>query len=190
MQYNPATYRWEGNENTVAGFDVLTRPKSPKAAPALIASMGTTKDAQVVGNMVFDPQRMCWMKLAPSSSSAGGSEGASATVVYDESEDVFAGLEDLQDKPDSSSRHKRVLSGTANDMDVSDDQSGGDSSEEWPITEEFDVGPEFVKRQRAEEDRWRRKVAKWVTSERQRFGDGWRWSIRDLIPSENASSVS
>lgn len=177
MQYNPATYRWEGNENTVAGFDVITRPKSPKAAPALIASMGSTKDAQVVGNMVFDPQRMCWVKLTTSPSGA---------EVYDESEDVFAGLEDLQEKPDSSSRHRRALSGTANDMDVSDDQSGGDSSEEWPITEEFDVGPEFVKRQRAEEDRWRRKVTKWVTPERQRFGDGWRWSIRDLIPSERS----
>ncbi|KAH8704282.1 putative cytokinesis regulator [Talaromyces proteolyticus] len=175
MQYNPATYRWEGNENTVAEFDIINRPKTPKAAPALITSIGATKDAQVVGNMVFDPQRMCWQKVASTLSDPDG-----GPVVSDESEDVFAGLDDLQEKPDT--QHKRVLSSDAFEMDGSDEQSGGDSGEEWPITEEFDVGPEFVKRQRAEEDRWKRKVTKWVSSERQRFGDGWRWAIRDLVP--------
>jgi hypothetical protein len=185
MQYNPNTYRWEGNENEVAEFDALNGPKSPKVAPALITNIGTIKGAQVVGGMVFDPRRMCWLKLASAQPDAD-----KVTVIHDELEDVFAGLEDLQDRPEPKHHHHphhgRNISeaSVAAATDVFDDQSG-DSSEEWPITEEFDVGPEFVKRQRAEEDRWKRKVTKWVTSERQRLGDGWRWAIRDLVPSRS-----
>ncbi|OKL59240.1 hypothetical protein UA08_05819 [Talaromyces atroroseus] len=168
MQYNPSTYRWEGNENEIVEFDVINAPKSPKVAPALITNIGTIKGAQVVGGMVFDPRH----KVA---------------VIHDELEDVFAGLEDLQDRPQAKHHHhhgRNISEASAAATDVFDDQSG-DSSEEWPITEEFDVGPEFVKRQRAEEDRWKRKVTRWVTSERQRLGDGWRWAIRDLVPSGN-----
>jgi hypothetical protein len=180
MNYNPYTCRWEGNENAVAEFDAIFSPKSPKPAPALITSVGAVQGVQIVGGMVFDPERMCWLKLA---SAQPGKNGMA--IVQDEVDDVFAGLEDLRDKPESKTRWS--LSGGSNEMDASagwDDQSGGDSSEEWPITEEFDVGPEFIKRQRTEEDRWRRKVDKWVTSERRRFGDDWRWSIRDLVPSD------
>lgn len=177
MHYNPSTYRWEGNENEVAEFDTINAPKSPKVAPALITSVGTIKGAQVVGGMVFDPQRMCWLKLA--STQPGADKVA---VIHDELEDVFAGLEDLHDR--SGPKHRRNISETSVPTEVFDDQSG-DSSEEWPITEEFDVGPEFVKRQRAEEDRWKRKVTKWVSSERQKAGDSWRWAIRDLVPGGN-----
>lgn len=180
MQYNPNTYRWEGNENEVVEFDAINTLKSPKVAPALITNIGTIKGAQVVGGMVFDPQRMCWLKLASAQPDAD-----KVAVIHDELEDVFAGLEDLKDRSEEP-KHRRNISdaSVAAASDVFDDQSG-DSSEEWPITEEFDVGPEFVKRQRAEEDRWKRKVTKWVTSERQRLGDGWRWAIRDLVPSDN-----
>lgn len=177
MQYNPSTYRWEGNENEVAEFDAINIPKSPKVAPALITSVGTIKGAQVVGGMVFDPQRMCWLKLA--STQPGADKVA---VIHDELEDVFAGLEDLRDRPGP--KHRRNISEASVPTEVFDDQSG-DSSEEWPITEEFDVGPEFVKRQRAEEDRWKRKVTKWVSPERQKAGDDWRWAIRDLVPGRN-----
>lgn len=174
MRYNPSTFQWEGNENEVADFDPINTPKS---APALITGVGAVKGAQVVGDMMFDPHRMCWVKIT--STQPGGGKGS---AVNDELEDVFAGLDDLQDKPEP--KHRRNISEATLPADGFDDQSG-DSSEEWPITEEFDVGPEFVKRQRAEEDRWKRKVNKWVTSERQKLGDGWRWAIRDLVPGGN-----
>ncbi|KAL1967237.1 hypothetical protein VTN77DRAFT_3283 [Rasamsonia byssochlamydoides] len=179
MRYNPVTCRWEGNENAIAEFDAICSPKSPKAAPALITSVGAMQGVQIVGDMVFDPQRMCWLKLAPIQ--PGNNVVA---VVRDECDDVFAGLDDLQEKP--APRHRRTVSSGSNELDGSagwDDQSGGDSSEEWPITEEFDVGPEFIKRQRAEEEKWRRKVAKWVSPDRRRLGDSWRWAIRDLVSS-------
>ncbi|KXG52629.1 uncharacterized protein PGRI_078850 [Penicillium griseofulvum] len=139
MRYNPTNFRWEGNENLVQEFDI---PKSPKPTPALIANVGG-QNVQTVGGMVFDPQRMCWLR-----------------AFEDTDEDVFAGLDDLDENK------------------IEEDASAGESSDEGPMTEEFDVGPEFIRRQRAEEDKWRRKVDKWVFDR----GDyPWRWIIRDLV---------
>ncbi|KAI1943848.1 hypothetical protein LOZ66_000435 [Ophidiomyces ophidiicola] len=177
MKYNPALYRWEGNENATAGFDMPPPMTPSKTSLALISNIGGVSGAQVVGSMVFDPQRMCWLKLtSPASGKAGGPP---ATVAHDE-DDVFAGLEDLDDRPPKSSAASRTVSAGG---DPGDDKSG-DSSDEWPITEEFDVGPEFIRRQRAEEEKWRRKVNKWVSEDRKRLGDEWRWAIRDLVKTE------
>jgi len=178
MRYNPVTFRWEGNENLVQDFDNIS-PISPKPAPALITNVSAMQNVQVVGGMVFDPQRMCWLKLASLQ------PGANGLVAIQDEDDVFAGLDDLDDKGWSNDPGGRTL-GAPNDLGPvanGDDQSGGESSDEWPITEEFDVGPEFIKRQRAEEEKWRRKVDKWVGSERRKLDDGWRWAIRDLVKS-------
>lgn len=184
MHYNPKTFRWEGNETQVQELDTAP-PKSPKPAPALITNVSATQNAQVVGGMVFDPQRMCWLKLASQQPSNNGA------VAVENDDDVFAGLEDLNESKPSNPSGARA-SGTLDDFGLpasGDDQSGGESSDEWPITEEFDVGPEFIKRQRAEEDKWRRKVDRWVGFERQKSGDSWRWAIRDLVKSHGAFRV-
>ncbi|KAE8159934.1 hypothetical protein BDV40DRAFT_302822 [Aspergillus tamarii] len=176
MQYNPTAFRWEGNEGLVREFEISS-PKSPKPAPALITNVGAMQNVQVVGGMVFDPQRMCWLKLAPLQP---GTKGLVA-IQDDDDDDVFAGLGDLEDKASS---YRLRNSSTYDDFGFGgsgDDRSCGDSSDEWPMTEEFDVGPEFIRRQRAEEEKWRRKVDKWVSFDRMRFGDGWRWAIRDLV---------
>ncbi|KKZ68659.1 hypothetical protein EMCG_05745 [[Emmonsia] crescens] len=183
MRYNPATYKWEGNEIATVEFEPIPSPRSPKAAPALITNVGATSGVQVVGGMVFDPQRMCWLKVAATRS---GKENV--TLAPDE-EEVLAGLDDLEERPQKSNNASRGAQ-TSSDMVALDnianleDKSGGESSDEWPITEEFDVGPEFIKRQRAEEEKWRRKVGKWVTADRTALGDGWRWAIRDMVRSE------
>ncbi|KAL4894651.1 hypothetical protein BDV59DRAFT_14248 [Aspergillus ambiguus] len=174
MQYNPATFCWEGNEISVRDFE-MSSPRSPKPAPALITKVGTMQNVQVVGDMVFDPRRMCWLRLAPSQS------GADGVVAVQDEDDVFAGLDDLDE---TAKEVSRLNHGSSEDIGATasgDDRSCGDSSDEWPITEEFDVGPEFVRRQRAEEDKWRRKVDKWTKVDRERLGDGWRWAIRDLV---------
>jgi hypothetical protein len=171
MRYNPANFRWEGNENQIPDFDV-TAPKSPKPAPALITNVGTMQNVQTVGGMVFDPHRMCWLK---------------AVSVELEDEDVFAGLDDLEDKITSSTVNGRK-SGAFEDPNsqvTGDDASGGDSSDEGPMTEEFDVGPEFIRRQRAEEEKWRRKVDKWVGFDRGDQANHWKWIIRDLVGFDN-----
>ncbi|KAE8348282.1 hypothetical protein BDV28DRAFT_99578 [Aspergillus coremiiformis] len=179
MKYNPTAFRWEGNESLIHGF-ATGSPKSPKPAPALITNVGAMHNVQVVGGMVFDPQRMCWLKLASLQPETKG------LVAIQDEDDVFAGLSDLEDKAGGS----RLRNSNAYD-DLGfgasgDDRSCGDSSDEWPMTEEFDVGPEFIRRQRAEEDKWMRKVDKWINLDRMKFGDGWRWAIRDLVQFNSA----
>ncbi|PGH23113.1 hypothetical protein AJ80_02741 [Polytolypa hystricis UAMH7299] len=182
MHYNPATYQWDGNENATADFDAAPPSKSPKASPALITNVGATSGVKVYGGMVFDPRRMCWLKAAASQ------PDKDSVALAPEEEDVLAGLDDLDDKPKKSAAASKGFTLFSDDVptaDSFDDKSGGESSDEWPITEEFDVGPEFIKRQRAEEERWRRKVSKWVRDDRKTLGDGWRWAIRDLVRSES-----
>ena len=190
MFYNPTLYRWEGNENALAPFDVPSTPISPKPAPALITNVGSAQGVQVVGGMVFDPQRMCWLKVA--SSQAHGKGGVATVATTDDEEDVFAGLEDLEEEksPATKKREKRekdrVAKGGKPGAEEGNSEEKGESSDEWLVGEEFDVGPEFVRRQRAEEDKWRRKVEKWVRndggeSRRREVGEGWRWAIRDVV---------
>ena len=184
MRYNPSTFRWEGNENIVQDFDVATAPKSPKPAQALITNVGPSNHVQAVGGMVFDPQRMCWLKA--SALESGGTGGAAP----EDEDDVFAGLDDLDD--DKTAQPTRRNSGAVDDLSShalgGEDASAGESSDDCPITEEFDVGPEFIRRQRAEEEKWRRKVAKWVGPARGDRDHHWRWAIRDLV-AEDAGHV-
>ncbi|KAL5332238.1 hypothetical protein BJX70DRAFT_151741 [Aspergillus crustosus] len=173
MHYNPVSFRWEGNENIVHGFDT-TAPRSPKSSPALITNVGAMQNVQIVGGMVFDPQRMCWLKLAPAQ------PGVNGAVAFEEEDDVFSNLADLVEP---SIPGKRVP-GPLDDLGPTvsgDDRSNEESSDEWPITEEFDVGPEFIRRQHTEEEKWRRKVDRWMNHNHADFGSNWRWAIRDLV---------
>lgn len=175
MRYNPATFRWEGNEKLVQDFELATAFKSPKPAPALIANVGSMQNVQAVGGMVFDPHRMCWLRAA--SLGSGGQGG----VAPEDEDDVFAGLDDLEDK---ATCNPGRASGALDDFSAhanGDDPSADESSDEGPITEEFDVGPEFIRRQRAEEEKWRRKVDKWVGVDRGEHEPHWRWAVRDLV---------
>ncbi|MCJ1244308.1 hypothetical protein MMC30_001506 [Trapelia coarctata] len=190
MHYNPQLFRWEGNENALAPFDVPVpmTPESPKVKglgiqtkPALIANFGSVKGVQVVGGMVFDPQRMCWLKMSHQQSTSGhrrSESGGMSPATEDDEEDVFAGLKDLDDG--------KSVKGTG------EGNEGGTSlvDEEWLVGEEFDVGPEFVKRQRAEEEKWRRKVEGWVGKGVGREeGEEWKWAIRRMtgVEREGAS---
>ncbi len=68
-------------------------------------------------------------------------------------------------------------------MASSDGGGNGRVSEikdDWLVGEEFDVGPEFVRRQREEEDRWRKKCHVWINNQAGR-GDAWKWAIRDIV---------
>lgn len=197
MSWNPILFRWEGNENALAPFEVpipqptaLASPKSPgggKAAPALIANVGATKGVQMSGGMVFDPQRMCWLKMAPRHGEprhASGSNPMSPDTI-DDDDDPFAGLDDLDDGTKAKSK-----AGQGNDDCVNGTTAAKGSSlveDEWLVGEEFDVGPEFVRRQKAEEERWRSKVDGWigdgVTRDEGMGREGWRWAIRGKVVS-------
>lgn len=71
MTWNPKTLRWEGNEGVLRDFDVA----ASSARPALIthftgSSIAPSPVAQapavrIVGDMKFDPEKMCWVSLLP-----------------------------------------------------------------------------------------------------------------------------
>ena len=161
------------------------RPKTPvermrttesaTPRPALITNIGATKGVQVVGGMVFDPQNMCWLKLGPQARSERSDtlDGFNALDHDDDEDDVFKDIPDLEERTMASS-----------DCGGGGGGGGGarvsDVNHEWPVGEEFDVGPEFVRRQREEEERWRKKCQLWVTSQVDR-GDAWKWAIRDIV---------
>jgi hypothetical protein len=70
MKWNPQTLRWEGNEQILRDFDAAigtsTRPALiTHLTASYIGSPGGSSSARVVGNMVFDPSRMCWMSTLP-----------------------------------------------------------------------------------------------------------------------------
>jgi hypothetical protein len=179
MCYNPETFRWEGNDNVLGAFDppasspstasvpqYLLREQNSTPRPALITNIGTTKGIQVVGGMVFDPQNMCWLKLDPQNGQSDHSDPMDGFNALDDEEDVFKDIPDLEDHTMESSE-----GGRGRVSDIKDD---------WLVGEEFDVGPEFIRRQREEEERWRKKCGLWVGGSRDR-GDAWKWAIRDIV---------
>ncbi|SPO05745.1 related to cytokinesis inhibitor byr4 [Cephalotrichum gorgonifer] len=161
MTYNPATFKWEGNENVLGAFDppasspsttslppyMLRERENSTPRPALIANVGSTKGVQVVGEMVFDPQNMCWLKLGASAKpvSETGDPLDGFNGLEDDDEDVFKDIPDLEEKTTASND-----GGAGRVSDIRDD---------WLVGEEFDVGPEFIRRQREEEERWRKKAS-------------------------------
>jgi hypothetical protein len=185
MHYNPTLFRWEGNEHALAPFDVPPSPMHSAPAtsskPALIANVGSTKGVQVVGGMVFDPQRMCWLKLAPQGQqphhqrgNTASSGGVGSLATEEEEDDPFAGFEELEDQ-----HTKPATTGAGGPKDPCSD-------EEWLVSEEFDVGPDFVRRQRGEEVKWRRRMEGWrsvLTGPR--FDEAGRWALRELVLREH-----
>ncbi|QUC23891.1 uncharacterized protein UV8b_08132 [Ustilaginoidea virens] len=183
MYYNADTFRWEGNDNVLKAFDAAAATPSTATGssqvarekevctprPALITNISATKGVQVVSGMVFDPQAMCWLKLGQESKARSDASDTmdGFDALNDEDEDVFKDIPDLEDKP----AEEEGGEGGGRVSDVKDD---------WLVGEEFDVGPEFVRRQGEEEERWRKKCEKWV-ARGPRDRDMWRWTIRDLV---------
>ncbi|KAI0394953.1 hypothetical protein F5Y17DRAFT_226853 [Xylariaceae sp. FL0594] len=178
MTYNPTTFRWEGNENALSAFDVPGSSPPPASLsrhmirdketttprPLLITNINTKKETRRMGDMVFDPQNMCWLKVESSPPNANDPDDPMAGFAAMEEEDPFRDIPDLEDKVSSTSGHGRA----------------SDIREDWLVGEEFDVGPEFIRRQREEEARWQRKCEKW-TGRVARDRTDWRWAIRDLV---------
>ncbi len=202
MYYNPYKFRWEGNETELQSFDppssstpstatfnekeagpALYREKeNTTPRPALIQNVNPSKNVQVVGGMVFDPERMCWLKMpGDGRRKARGSDASSGFEGFDEEEeDVFKDVPDLEDTPKNEDPEAGGAASGRGSAAGKARLSGG-LKDDWLVGEEFDVGPEFIRRQREEEERWRRKTEKWVGPHRNFGGDAWRWLIRDVL---------
>ena len=197
MTYNPRTLCWEGNENSVASFDLppplqtptplgkepssyMDRPfhrPQPSASPprpALIAPMSTAsaQGVQVNGGMVFDPQQMKWLKLKHGRDASGP---LSPSVTDGEEEDPFAGIEMLKEETSPLPGGAAASIGMASPVSMAAAPGVGE------VHEEFDLGPRFIQTQTDEEAIWRRRCEKWFVGGEKRVDDGaWKWRIRDL----------
>lgn len=174
MTYDPETCRWEGNENVLQAFDVaVSTPTTATLAshashdkenmtprPYLITNMGATSGIKREGNMVFDPTHMRWLEM--STNGDDPLEGFNAL----EDDDPFKDIPDLEDKESDTGEGGH---GRASDV-----------GSEWLVGEEFDVGPEFIRRQKEEEERWRKKCDRWINTTG-RDSDAWRWALRDIV---------
>lgn len=203
MYYNPHAQRWEGNDNILASFDVPdfepistsmihanvratnhNSPTSSKTNIPLIMNVGGKQGVELVNGMVFDPQQMKWLKVAEGAS--GRDQLPPGSIQLEEEEDVFAGLEDLKEESESAISGRRSVNASVSvvdpfqdGVDDGDAGNGSASGDEWPtVGEEYDVGPEFIRRQRAEEERWNRKVAKWIRTEEDEVDP---FEIRNLV---------
>ncbi|PVF97605.1 hypothetical protein CPB86DRAFT_815464 [Serendipita vermifera] len=104
MRWNPQTLRWEGNDQVLRDFDNVI---SSSTRPALIthlsgAALGSPVNsasgipgARVVGNMLFDPVKMCWISQLP---------------PEEEEPDVFADMAD--DENDENTSWEKNKNGT------------------------------------------------------------------------------
>lgn len=114
MKWNPATLRWEGNDSALRSFDSPVHSGRPALITHLTGSSvggigsptapGLLNGARVVGNMMFDPSKMCWISR-----------------FADEEEDPFAGMDeddefDADDDKDATLGKRRGLNSITNSM--------------------------------------------------------------------------
>ncbi|KAI0652188.1 hypothetical protein C8Q79DRAFT_1081250 [Trametes meyenii] len=198
MKWNPHTLRWEGNDQALRDFDAAT---GTSTRPALIthltgSSIGSpvgsfASGARVVGNMIFDPSRMCWI----------------STLPPDEDEpDVFAELADDEDDEDweakaSTIRASQQLQGGSAAPPPSDQSSNSSVSRVEPpsparshtrsMSESesdrcsrasmvCDVDDSFVEKCRAAEERHRAELKGWLSVGRDVFTDTDRTHLYEI----------
>ena len=116
--------------------------------------------------MVFDPSRMRWFKLGPN----GQAPDPRSSSSCDEDDDPFRDIEDLKD--DKPQFERSGASGARASMGV--------GNNEWVVSEEFDLGPEFIRRQKEEEALWRARTAAWFMDGRGPGDESYKWAIRDI----------
>ncbi|KAF8741976.1 cytokinesis regulator, partial [Rhizoctonia solani] len=119
MKWNPKTLRWEGNEQVLKEFDAHAAPSRPALITHLTGSsigglMSPTgsmlaSGARIVGNMLFDPVRMCWISRLP---------------PEEEEPDVFAGLADDEGDWEDKAGTIRANTGGTNATDDGKDWKG------------------------------------------------------------------
>jgi hypothetical protein len=136
--------------------------------------------------------------------STGGAMAVDDGFSDDEDDDPFKGLEDLKDETMAPSRPQTAVrhavppplhdtnnnplnqSGNQNSSTPTNSQAAGLQPQDTfdvppPVCEEFDLGPEFIRRQREEEAVWAKRVSPWILPDGPAvLGDEWRWAIRDI----------
>lgn len=97
----------------------------------------------------------------------------------DDEDDPFAGIDDLKENVPSGPV------GASSGTPQGSQKLGGLAGDEWLVGEEFDLGPEFIRRQKEEEIAWRGKCQAWFSNSIEDDGPRpesrtWRWRIREI----------
>ncbi|KAJ4485988.1 hypothetical protein J3R30DRAFT_3283247 [Lentinula aciculospora] len=169
MHWNPQTLRWEGNEQALRDFDSVVTSTRPALITHLTGSsigspVGTfATGARKVGNMIFDPQRMCWISTLPPEEEE---PDVFANLADDEEEEDAKGdtirinLQSALTTPDTSvnSRTSTSMSGTIGDGSPSRSSYGRAPSESGSergsrASMVYDIDGDFVQKCRAAEQR-------------------------------------
>ena len=105
----------------------------------------------------------------------------------DDDEDPFAGLDDLKDESETNGNgngngNNNGGRGSSGGGGLGKSGSAASAADEWLVGEEFDLGPEFIRRQREEEGNWRKRVDAWTGPRRDALGEEWRWLVKDAVP--------
>ncbi|KIK70858.1 hypothetical protein GYMLUDRAFT_32927 [Collybiopsis luxurians FD-317 M1] len=177
MHWNPMTLRWEGNEQVLRDFDSVVTSTRPALITHLTGSsigspVGTfATGARKVGNMIFDPQRMCWISTLPPEEEE---PDVFANLADDEDEDDAKGdtirlnLQSALTTPDTSvnSRTSTSMSGTIGDASPSRGSYGRAPSETGSergsrASMVFDIDEDFIQRCRDAEARHNNEMKGW-----------------------------
>src|SRR3984957_17003527 len=119
MRWNPQTLRWEGNDYALREFEAAMAPTRPALITQLTgSSIGSpvgsfASGARKVGNMIFDPTRMCWI----------------STLTPEEDEpDVFANLADDEEDGDGWETKGGTIRASQRLVGISSNTSGNSST--------------------------------------------------------------
>jgi len=140
--------------------------------PALISNVNQNRGPRIERGMVFDPEKMKWLKVNQRELGNSANPFTPGSVSLEEDEDPFAGIDDLQDE------RAKIAPGMGGAN--KENSSSGKMDEDWNLGEEFDLGQRFIKRQRTEEVEWRRWTERWFPAgaSRPEEGEAWKWEIR------------
>lgn len=165
MKWNPYTLRWEGNDHVLREFDAVVTSTRPALITHLTGStigspVGSTfgAGARRVGNMFFDPARLCWL----------------STLPPDEDEpDVFANLADDEDDGDIVNRGMLHVFEGGSSCAPSPAKSNSHTRDSSECSEHdrgsraslvCEVDDDFVQRCRAAEERHTTEMKGWKNS--------------------------
>ena len=173
MKWNPQTLRWEGNDQVLRDFDAAV---GSSTRPALIthltgSSIGSPVNsfaagARKVGNMMFDPAKMCWISTLPPEEDEPDVFANLADDEDDEDWDANARIirasQQLSVAADSNTSQMSSASGTVVSRTRSMSESESDRGSRASMI--CDVEEGFFDKCRAAEARHRSEMRGWTTS--------------------------
>ncbi len=157
--------RWEGNEQVLRDFDAVVTSTRPALITHLTgSSLGSPTSSfgsgtRIVGNMVFDPIRLCWISTLP---------------PEEDEPDVFANLADDEDDSDNwestagtiraSAQSSVATSSTAPDRSQTRTPSecGGERGSRGSMV--YDIDDMFVQNCQKAEERHNVEIKGWKSS--------------------------